>query len=208
MLRYVRPSGLPGASGVRPISAADLNWSDERLLAGAAGGDQKAFEQIYERHARVVYSLLLRMTRESPVAEELTQEVFLRVWRRASSFDAQRGQLRPWLLQVARNLALDRIRGKAEQQRGREHELKELTALSTAAPRAEAWVEQRTLAHQACAFMAELPDGQRRALELAYFEGLSHSEIATRLDSPIGTVKSWVRKGLLQLRDSMRGGAA
>lgn len=208
MLRYERSPGTSGALGAGSISAPELNLSDQRLLECVAQGDEGAFEQIYDRYARIVYSQLLRVTRQPPVAEELTQEVFMRVWRRASSFDSKRGRLGPWLLTVARNLALDRVRGKAGRQRAREQELSKLTELKAAAPQSPAWVEQRALARQARAFMAGLPENQRRALELAYFEGLSQSEIAARLETPVGTVKSWVRKGLLHLRDAMEGGLA
>ncbi len=208
MLRCERSSVITGAEGVRSISAADLNPSDERLLRQVAQGEERAFEQLYDRYSRIVYSQLLRVTRQPAAAEELTQEVFMRVWSRASSFDAERGRLGPWLLTVARNLALDRIRGKAEQQRRQEQELSEATAVKAASRQSGAWVEHLAIARQARSFMAALPEAQRLALELAYFEGLSQSEIAAKLETPIGTVKTWVRKGLLALRNEMQGGAA
>ena len=207
VLRYHPSSGPPGDRGTGSISAADLTHSDERLLERVSEGDTVAFERLYDRYSRVVFSQLLRTTRQQAVAEELTQEVFMRVWRRASSFDSERGRLGPWLLAVARNLALDRVRSKAERQRAGEQELSELTAAKAAAPQSAAWVEQRALAHQARSFLAGLPEDQRRAIELAYFEGLSQSEIADQLGTPVGTVKSWIRKGLLRLRDEMEGGA-
>ena len=185
----------------RPIAEPD---SDAVLLARVARRDARAFEKLYDRHSRVVYSLLVRMVGERQVADELVQDVFLRLWRRAETFDEARGDLAPWLLTVARNIALDRIRSKAEKQR-RSEDGDDDPPPPLAAPRGEAWVDQQRLAERARELMDELPDSQRKAIELAYFEGMSHTEVASSLDAPLGTVKSWVRKGLLHLRDGMGG---
>lgn len=178
--------------------------SDAALLGRVARRDARAFEELYDRHSRVVYSVLLRMVRERDVADELVQDVFLRMWRKADAFDPGRGALLPWLLAVARNTALDRIRSKAEKQRAAEEGAEE-APIAPVAAQGEAWLDRRRLTQTARGFMEELPDGQRRALELAYFEGLSHSEIADALEAPLGTVKTWVRKALLRLREQMGG---
>lgn len=205
MLSYDRSANLSGMLFAFAISRpAAAPESDAGLLTRVAARDARAFEALYDRHSRAVYGVLLRMVRERDVADELAQDVFLRLWRKADAFDPERGELLPWLLTVARHVALDRLRSKAEKQRNVEDGGDDAPVAPIAA-RGEAWVDQRRLSDKARGLMEGLPDGQRRALELAYFEGLSHSEIAAKLDAPLGTVKSWVRKALLRLREQMGG---
>lgn len=165
--------------------------------------DQSALERLYDRYSALVYSLLLRMTQESASAEDLTQEVFLKVWRNAHLYESSRGSLEAWLVTVTRNIGLDHVRSKRERQRRLEDT--ETMAVAVAEPRTEEWVDRRRRMGQVRTLMASLPEDQRRALELAYFEGLTQTEIAARLEQPLGTVKSWVRSALLRLRGELGG---
>jgi RNA polymerase sigma-70 factor (ECF subfamily) len=197
-----------GANDPAVILAALATLSEderaaEQLMERLARRDQSALERLYDRYSALVYSLLLRMTQETASAEELTQEVFLKVWRNAHLYESSRGSLEAWLVTVARNIALDHIRSKREKQRRREDA--ETLAVAVAQPRTEEWVDRRKRMGQVRTLMASLPEDQRRALELAYFEGLSQTEIAARLEQPLGTVKSWVRNALLRLRDELGG---
>ncbi len=173
--------------------------SDQELMARLARQDSRALELLYDRYSRAVYSLLLRVTRERTAAEDLLQEAFLRLWRSADSYDPSRGSLGNWLLTVARNLALDQLRSKGEQQRKRENPV-EVLPPQIVPPQTEEWLDERRRAKQVRDLMEGLPASQKQALELAYFEGLSQSEIARALNEPLGTVKTWVRTALRHLR--------
>lgn len=177
---------------------------DDSTLLGriASSGDQDALEQLYERHSRVVYAVLLRMTRDQSSSEELCQEVFFRLWKNAGSYDVGQGSLTPWLLTIARNAALDRIRSSSEKQRSTEFGSDEAIE-SPVKDRIDLWVDNKLQVDRALKLMDGLPDSQRQALELAYFDGLSQTEIAAQLGAPLGTVKSWVRGALLHLREQM-----
>jgi RNA polymerase sigma-70 factor (ECF subfamily) len=185
---------------IKPTPADDATL----LNLVAVQRDQDALATLYDRHSRMVYAVLLRMTRDQPSAEELCQEVFFRLWRNAASFDGSQGALAPWLLTIARNAALDRFRSKSEKQRSSEVGSQDTLEAPTLG-HIDSWVDAKLQADRAMAFMVELPEGQRQALELAYFEGLSQTEIADKPGAPLGTVKSWVRGALLRLREQMGG---
>ena len=163
--------------------------------------DASAFEELYDRHARIVYGLVLRILEQAASAEEVVQDVFLQLWRNASHYDSSRGPFLPWLLTLARNRAFDHLRLKSERQRRREDQADELPPVALAAPDFEGSLDCKRRAIRVRELMSALQPQQRRAIELAYFEGLSHSEIALKLEEPLGTVKSWIRKGLLQLKE-------
>jgi len=165
--------------------------------------DVGAFEELYERHSRIVYSLVLRILRQGSTAEEVVQDVFLQLWRNSRQFDLRRPFV-PWLLTLARNRALDHLRLKGERQRRREDQTEELPQIPVAAPEYEAALDEKRRAERVRALIGSLPAAQKRAIELAYFEGLSHSEIAASLNEPLGTVKSWIRNGLLRLKEGLQ----
>lgn len=197
----------PGSAVLLGLSIATKQGPpDDATLLNlvAVRRDQDALAALYDRHSRVVYAVLLRITRDHPAAEELCQEVFFRLWRNAASFDGSQGALTPWLLTIARNAALDRFRSKGEKQRISEVGSHDTLEAPTPA-NVDAWVDTKLQADRAMAFMGDLPEAQRQALELAYFEGLSQTEIADKLGAPLGTVKSWVRGALLRLREQMGG---
>jgi len=162
-----------------------------------------AFEQLYDRHCRIVFGLVLRIVQQAGTAEEVVQDVFLQLWRNAAQYDTSRGPFLPWLLTMARNRALDNLRLKSERQRRREDQTEELPGI-TAAPEFEKQLDEKRRAEQVRGLLTSLQPQQKRAIELAYFEGLSHTEIAAVLKEPLGTVKSWIRNGLLRLREGLQ----
>lgn len=176
---------------------------DAALLFRLLQRDVSAFEQLYERHSRLVYGLVLRILQQAATSEEVVQDVFLQLWRNAKSYDSARGPFVPWLLTLARNRALDHLRLKSERQRRLEDQTDHLPAVF-AAPDYEHTLDEKRRAERVRALMALLTPQQKKAIELAYFEGLSHSEIAATLKEPLGTVKSWIRNGLLRLREGLQ----
>lgn len=184
-------------SDVRDVSP------DATLVRSLLQKDVTAFEQLYDRHSRTVYSLVLRILQQPSTAEEVVQDVFLLLWRNADQYDPSRGPFVPWLLTLARNRALDHLRLKSERQRRREEQADELPPVM-AAPEFEKQLDEKRRAERVRTLMGELQPQQKRAIELAYFEGLSHTEIAEKLQEPLGTVKSWIRNGLLRLKEGLR----
>jgi len=176
---------------------------DATLMQRLLRKDVGAFEEIYERHSRIVYSLVLRILRHGSTAEEVVQDVFLQLWRHSTQYDATRPFV-PWLLTLARNRALDQLRLKGERQRRREEQAEQVPDVAIAAPEYESALDEKRRAEQVRTLMGSLPAAQKKAIELAYFEGLSHSEIAEKLQEPLGTVKSWIRNGLLRLKEGLR----
>jgi len=176
---------------------------DATLVQSLVRRDVNAFEQLYDRHSRHVYALVLRILQQAATAEEVVQDVFLQLWRNAAAYDAERGPFVPWLLTLARNRALDHLRLKSERQRRREDQTDELPPVA-AAPEYERELDERRRVERIRVLMGGLLPRQKRAIELAYFEGLSHSEIAAKLSEPLGTVKSWIRNGILRLKEGLQ----
>lgn len=176
---------------------------DATLMHRLLRRDVNAFEELYERHSRIVYSLVVRILRQGATAEEVVQDVFLQLWRNSSRYDRNRPFV-PWLLTLARNRALDHLRLKGERQRRREEQTEEFPQIAVATPEYEKALDEKRRAEQVHSLIDALPPPQKKAIELAYFEGLSHSEIAASLQEPLGTVKSWIRNGLIRLKESLR----
>lgn len=179
---------------------------DAALVQRLLQRDLSAFEELYERHSRIVYGLVLRIVQQASTAEEVVQDIFLQLWRNASQYDISRGPFLPWLLTLARNRALDQLRLKSERQRRREEQTEELPPVVTA-PDFEGSLDEKRRATRVRELIASLQPQQKRVIELAYFEGLSHSEIAAKLQEPLGTVKSWIRSGLLKLKEGLQAAA-
>ncbi|MBI2911197.1 MAG: sigma-70 family RNA polymerase sigma factor [Chloroflexi bacterium] len=174
----------------------------ERMVAG----DQGALAILYDRYARAVYSLALRMLADRGLAEDLVQEVFLRCWSRARQFAAERGSLSTWLLGITHHLAVDNLRRQAARPRAADPAPEgepPLTArlASTSDALEEVWL--RLQADGVGRALAEIPRSQRQAIELAYFHGLTHVEIAAHLGEPLGTVKTRIRLGMSRLRQRL-----
>ncbi len=164
----------------------------------AEAGDAQAFSVLYDRHSRAAYSLAYRMMGEKQAAEDLAQEAFLKVWRSAGSYRAGRGSVRTWILSIVHNRGIDHLRSLASRRRRQE---KVEAGAPTSQP-SEAFSEtwRNSLREQVRAAMSTLPPEQLKVLELAYFSGYTHVEIADLLDIPLGTVKSRMRRGLKKLR--------
>jgi RNA polymerase sigma-70 factor (ECF subfamily) len=178
--------------------------SDETLLALLTQRDQRALVALYDRYGARVFALASRLLSDSQVAEEVTQDVFLRLWQRAETFHPGTSSFLAWLLAITRNRSIDEMRSRRAIARRRES--LELTNVAAAAADPQSDVEDRLLAADVRQALADLPPTQRRAVELAIFGGLTHSEIAAALDSPLGTVKSWLRVGLQRLRNTLGQG--
>jgi len=183
----------------------DAATADRAALERMARGDQEALAQLYDRYGRLVYSLALRIVRDQRDAEEIVQEVFSQAWRQSGRYSAGRGSVVAWMLTLTRSRAIDRVRGR----RARPEATASETALADVPDNAPAADEQLAWAArtaQVRAALDSLPFLQRTAIELAFYEGLTHVEIAERLEQPLGTVKTRIRQGLLKLRDRLAGG--
>jgi len=193
-------AGLPATQG-----RAEHTEDAASLMGRMAAGDERALGEVFDLHARQVHAICLRVLREPADAEEVMQEIFLELWRRPERFDARRGSLRAYLSQLARSRAIDRLR-----QHRRRSEVMRMAdgafevGVVPAAPRAPDGSTQ--LAEQrrdVRAALMVLPESQRTALMLSYFDGLSYREIAERSGEPIGTIKTRVRRALLRLREHL-----
>jgi RNA polymerase sigma-70 factor (ECF subfamily) len=185
-----------------PADSSEVS-RDEALVRRLLRRDVSAFEELYDRHSRLVHALVLRILQQATTAEEIVQDVFLQLWRNASQYDRSRGPFVPWLLTLARNRALDQLRLKSERQRRREEQAEELPSV-IAIPDFEGALDEKRRAARVREVMSSLNPQQKRAIELAYFEGLTHTEIANALNEPLGTVKSWIRNGLLKLKEGLQ----
>lgn len=162
-------------------------------------GDDDAFEALYDRHATVAYSLAYRMTGVASIAQDVVQEAFLSAWRSQRGYDVTRGSVRSWLLGIVHHRAIDALRRNAPHDARRASD--EGLAERLAAPdRTDTEVARREEAHEIQGALRTLPADQARVIELAYFGGYSHSEIAAMLDIPVGTIKGRMRLGLQKLR--------
>lgn len=186
-----------------PILFAVLDSESDRALAARLKArEPEALRELYDKYGRMAYALIFRVVRNTGVAEDLTQETFLRVWNRMAGFDPARGAIGPWVLTVARNRAIDYLRsvdGRMSQN------AIELTGTESPAlfVDMESTILNSQRAGQLKAAFQKLTENQRTVIELAYFEGLSQSEMAERLSQPLGTVKTWVRAALRVLREEL-----
>ncbi|MCA1591720.1 MAG: sigma-70 family RNA polymerase sigma factor [Acidobacteria bacterium] len=181
---------------------------DIELVHAVARGEEPAFISLYDRYSSILLGLLLRILHSRPESEDVLQEVFLQVWQQARSFDAARGRPFTWLVTLARSRAIDRLRLLESRNRTALRSTQEVPeSIQVGVDEVAIRSEQSELVRGA---LDELPEEQRRTLVLAYLEGLSQSEIATRLGQPLGTVKTRTRAGLLKLhgilRERVKGG--
>ena len=175
--------------------------ADDDLLRAVSRGDESALATLYDRYRLILFGLILRILHDRQEAEDVLQEAFLQVWRRANDFDPVRGRAFTWLVTIARSRALDRWRSLGSRSRFVEadEQVANDEVIDTAYDLVKA--EEGEIVRQA---LGQLPDEQRRTLLLAYFEGLTQAEIAERLGDPLGTVKTRMRSGLIKLRELLR----
>ncbi|MFL6157865.1 MAG: ECF RNA polymerase sigma factor SigK [Marmoricola sp.] len=195
-MSYLQPvsSGDPSPGETGVVALADL-------LRQSARGDEQAFAALYDATSARVHGLVLRVVRDPAQAEEVTQEVFLQVWRTAARYDEAKGSALSWLMTLAHRRAVDRVRAAeaVSRQDTSFHNNTRTVDHDSTAEAAEASMEARRVRSA----LAELTPVQREALELAYFGGYTHTEVATMLDLPVGTAKTRIRDGLIRLRDAM-----
>jgi RNA polymerase sigma-70 factor, ECF subfamily len=173
--------------------------ADEDLMRLVRGGDARAFEIVYDRHGTAAFSLAYRMVGTRTGAEDVVQEALLSVWRSGARYDATRGSVRTWILGIVHNRAIDALRRSSVHDRRRAGD-EGVEERFEAADRTDIEVVRQDEAREVRAAVRSLPDEQQRVIELAYYGGFSHTEIAAMLDEPVGTVKGRMRLGLDKLR--------
>lgn len=178
----------PERQGVAPDLAAVLAMKS---------GDQSALAELYDRYSSVVYAVALRVLGDAGAAEDVLQEVFLQLWRNPAGFDAARGSLGAWLAVISRNRAIDLLR-----RRRPEADIEDVVL--SVAPDLAAEADRSRAAEKIRGVLGTMPVPQRSALEMAYFEGMSHSEIASKTGEPLGTIKTRIRAGLMVLRKAFQ----
>ncbi len=189
------------------LSAERRSPLDPDLLSRVARGDEEAFEDLYGLSSSLLYTLALRILRNPDEAADLLQELYRDVWQKAAAYDRRRGTPMAWLVMMTRSRAIDRLRSSSAETRKRPQALEEelLADVRSDTPdpfQITADQEQRELVAMA---MADLPAPQQQALELAFYEGLTHTEIAARLSQPVGTIKTRIKLGLDKLRAALQG---
>ena len=180
------------------VQTLDIPINDQELLAGVARRDEASLAALYDRYHLLAFSLALRVVNDRGRAEDVVQEAFFAVWRKAGTYAEGRGSVKTWLTSIVRNRAIDLVRARRESDRDDEATL---LAIRDQAPSILEQVTARLDREELRILVARLPLEQRRAIAMAYFKGLSHSEIADGTGIPLGTVKSRVRLGMHRLRD-------
>lgn len=200
------PLEQPGPRDAAPIPAEGSG--DVALLARAAAGDERALGLLYDRHGATVYALARAIVKDGADAEDVVATTFSQAWRGAAGFDAARGSVSGWLCTIARTRALDLLRSRKRRARAEESaaagdEAGLALPLAAPAPAPDATAEHAETRELVARSLATLPEPQRRVIEMAYFGGLSQSDIAAELSEPLGTVKTRMRAGLEKLRRAL-----
>ena len=181
--------------------------ADEELMELVRGGDPAAFEALYDRHGSAAFSLAYRIAGNRTLAEDITQEAFLSIWRSRLRYEPERGSVRSWLLGVVHHRGIDALRRNFVHDR-RRADVERLEELKEAPDRTDVEALRRDEARSVRAALATLPEQQVQVIQLAYFGGYTHTQIAEMLDMPVGTVKGRMRLGLDKLRRELAGQAA
>lgn len=179
--------------------------ADRAILDRVAAGDQSALAALYDRHGRSVYSLACRIVTDRADAEDVVQDVFTQAWRQASRYDHRRATVAGWLLMMTRARAIDRVRARSARPATSSAADTSLPELPDPGPGIEAEAITTQSAERLRQALGELPDAQRRAIELAYYEGLTQADIAETMKEPLGTVKTRMRLALQKLRAALQG---
>jgi RNA polymerase sigma-70 factor, ECF subfamily len=185
----------------RELNIRDQDWA--ALIRRVADGDQSALTTLYDSTSRLVFGLVLRVVGDRSTAEEVLLDVYTQVWRQAATYDQKRGAPLAWMMTIARTRGIDRLRSGKHDHRNKEplDAIGEVTATTASPEEDTVTAERRQLVRSA---LETLSAEQREVIELAYYSGLSHSEIALRLGQPLGTVKTRTRLGMMKLRDILR----
>jgi RNA polymerase sigma-70 factor, ECF subfamily len=177
--------------------------ADEELMELIAGNDAGAFEVVLERHSDAAFSLAYRICGTRSLAEDIAQEAFLSLWRSGARYDRARGSVRTWTLGIVHNRAVDTLRRRSTHER-RQISDEGIAETLEAPERTEEQVIEKATSREIRSALSELPTEQRRVIDLAYFGGFTHTEIASMLNTPVGTVKGRMRLGLRKLRDELQ----
>jgi RNA polymerase sigma-70 factor (ECF subfamily) len=180
-----------------PVTRTDAG-DEMRLVARIRAGDQQALSELYDRYSHVVYGVALRILQDTGAAEDILQDIFLQLWRRPDAFDSSRGSLAAWLAVIARHRSIDRLR-----RRRPETDIEDCVITGGADPRDE--TERSVMIEQVRVVMNEMSSDQRTAMEMAFFQGMTHTEIAEKTGEPLGTIKTRIRSGLQMLRARFAG---
>jgi len=193
-----------------PVSGAGdalETQADHVVVEAMAAGDERATGVLYDRHAPVMYGLAVRLVTEPADAEEVVLEAFAQAWRDASRYMPDRGSVQGWLTMIVRSRALDAVRARTRRARTVDSAAVDVhdapVAMSAGSPAPDQFVEDAERSTALGAALRTLPDPQRYAIELAFFEGLTHQEVAERLREPLGTIKTRIRLGMLKLREML-----
>jgi RNA polymerase sigma-70 factor (ECF subfamily) len=198
---WSNPPAIPSRTSERRdkrLSSAESKgvWDDAALLSLIRSGDASAMAMLYDRYSSIVYAVALRVLGDTASAEDVLQEVFMQLWRSPGKFDAGRGSMGPWLAVITRNRAIDGLR-----KRHPETDIEDVVL--SVAPDMAGDAERSRAMKKVRGALEAMPSAQRSALEMAYFEGLTHTEIAAKTGEPLGTIKTRIRTGLLALRKSL-----
>jgi RNA polymerase sigma factor (sigma-70 family) len=174
--------------------APTLNYTEAELLAGLQSHDEQAFSYLYDRYSKALFSIILPIIPQQEIAEDVLQEVFLKIWQNIKSYDASKGRLYTWMLNIARNQSIDRTRSKEFNNRTKTTELSE--TVYNDRQTVEAGIDDVGLKKT----LSNLPEENRKLLELTYFQGYTQEEISKLLNIPLGTVKTRIRATIIQLR--------
>jgi RNA polymerase sigma-70 factor (ECF subfamily) len=174
--------------------------ADEEIIARLSAGESWAMAVLYDRYARLVFSLALRILNDRGAAEEAVQEIFVKVWRRARDYRAERGRFSSWLTGIAHNHAIDELRRRRARPSASDDAADAMEQVVDTAPAPMDLAMQSVERRRILDALSAIPDAQRRAIELAFFEGLTQQEIADRLGEPLGTIKTRMRLGMQKLK--------
>ena len=195
LVRADREARVHGQEGTVELEAL------AQLLCASGNGDRAAFAEVYRLTSARLYPIALRLLRRPEAAEDVLQEAYVLIWRKAAQFHPGRGRPLPWMAAIVRNRAIDRLRAQAREPQDPAQWDDMAEGLADPAASASAAAAPDSVAVRGC--LERLQENQRQAILLAYYGGLTHEERAARLEAPLGTVKSWVRRGLLQLKDCL-----
>jgi len=195
---------FPGGGPPDELPEAAEAREDARLLTGIAAGDPHALAALYRRRGSLIYSLLVRMLVNEMEAQEVMQDTFVQVWRRAHKYDPGRSSPMAWMVMIARGLALDRLRSRSRRRATYAAFEREVASLEVEEIHGARQVERDELAAACATALNDLPEEQGHALQLAFLRGWTHEEIAGAVGQPLGTIKARIRRGLLALRKALK----